>query len=87
MIRTIELLLGLHPLSVYDATAVPLYAAFDAMPRLAPFDVIPYRVNIHARNSKVAYGERISERLDLRLPDRARPGVLADILAHSQSGR
>ena len=87
MIRTIELLLGLHPLSVYYATAVPLYAAFDATPRLAPFDVIPYRVNIHARNSKVAYGERISERLDLRLPDRARPGVLADILAHSQSGR
>jgi YVTN family beta-propeller protein len=87
MLRTIELMLGMQPLSAYDATAVPLYAAFDATPHLAPFNVMPYEVDIRARNAKIAYGERVSERLDLRMPDRAPPGVLADILAHAQTGR
>lgn len=86
MIRTIELLLGMKPLSAYDATAVPLYAAFGSNPNLAPFDVVPYRIDVNARNAKVAYGERVSEHIDFRLPDRAPPGVLADIIAHA-SGR
>lgn len=87
LLRTIELLLGLRPLSTYDATAVPLYAAFVTTPNLAPFDVLPYEIDIQARNAKVAYGERVSERLDLRMPDRAPPGVLADILAHTPAAR
>jgi DNA-binding beta-propeller fold protein YncE len=83
ILRTMELLLGLKPLSNYDSTAVPLYDAFTSTANLAPFDVIEPKVDLTARNSKVAYGARLSERLDFSRPDANPPGVLTDILAHS----
>ncbi len=49
VLRTIELLLGMQPLSNYDATAVPLYAAFGATPNLASFDATPPQIDVHAR--------------------------------------
>jgi hypothetical protein len=87
ILRTMELLLGLQPLSSFDATAAPMYAAFGSTARLEPFDALPYQVDIHARNSKVAYGEAISEGLDFSGPDRTPPGVLTDILAHAARAR
>lgn len=83
VLRTIELLLGIAPLSIYDATAQPLYSAFVSNPNLAPFDVIAPKIDLTSRNSKVAYGSQLSARLDLSRPDAAAPGVLRDILAHA----
>jgi hypothetical protein len=42
-LRTIELMLGLHPLSLYDALAEPMYDAFipgDAAPDLEPYNAV-----------------------------------------------
>jgi DNA-binding beta-propeller fold protein YncE len=83
VLRTIELLLGMQPLSNYDATAVPLYAAFTTTADLAPFDAIPPKIDTTARNAKVAYGAALSARLDFRRPDAVAPGILTDILAHN----
>lgn len=83
LLRTMELLLGMQPLSNYDATAVPLYAAFSSTPDLRPFDVIPPKASLTARNEKVAYGAMLSERVDLSRPDAVAPRILTDILAHS----
>jgi DNA-binding beta-propeller fold protein YncE len=83
VLRTIELLLGLRPLSNYDATAAPLYAAFTTTANLAPFEVIAPKVDLTTRNSKVAYGAALSARLDFRRPDANAPGILTDILAHN----
>jgi YVTN family beta-propeller protein len=69
VLRTIELFLGMKPLSTYDTLAVPLYAAFGSTAHLQPFDTIPPRVSITARNSKVAYNDH----LDLSRPDAAFP--------------
>jgi DNA-binding beta-propeller fold protein YncE len=82
ILRTMELLLGMKPLSAYDATAVPLYAAFTSTAHLRPFNAIRYKIDVRARNSKVAYGERLSEQLDFSREDLAPRGALADILAH-----
>jgi DNA-binding beta-propeller fold protein YncE len=84
ILRTIELLLGMQPLSNYDASAAPLYAAFTSTANLAPFDVIQPQVDLTTRNTKVAYGASISARIDFSRPDSASPGVLAGILAHSR---
>ncbi|MFY9630680.1 MAG: alkaline phosphatase family protein [Candidatus Cybelea sp.] len=83
VLRTIELLLGLRPLSNYDATAAPLYAAFTTTAHLAPFEAIAPKVDLTTRNSKVAYGAALSARLDFRRPDAIAPGILTDILAHN----
>src|SRR5207302_1254912 len=37
VLRTIELILGLAPMSQYDAAAPPLYNAFQSTPNLTPF--------------------------------------------------
>jgi hypothetical protein len=83
ILRTIELMLGLEPLTTYDATAVPLYAAFGSTPNLAPFDAMPPKIDIDARNAKVAYGQRQSELADFSRPDAVPADLMIDILAHN----
>ena len=84
LLRTSELILGMQPLSTYDAMAVPLYAAFGTTADLRPYDVIPIKINVDARNSKVAYGAHLSSTLDFSHPDAVAPGVLRDIIAHNR---
>ena len=43
MLRTMELILGLPPMSNLDAGATPMYAAFQATPVLTPFKARPAR--------------------------------------------
>jgi DNA-binding beta-propeller fold protein YncE len=40
VVRTIELILGLHPLSLFDGMATPMYNAFTPVPDDTPFDAI-----------------------------------------------
>jgi DNA-binding beta-propeller fold protein YncE len=82
MLRTMELLLGLRPLSNYDATAVPLYAAFSLTADLRPFETTAPQIDLTTRNKKVAYGAQLSARLDFSRPDAAPPSVLRNILEH-----
>ncbi len=41
MVRSMELLLGLPPMSQYDAAAMPMYASFGTEADATPFTVIP----------------------------------------------
>ncbi len=75
VLRTIELLLGMQPLSNYDATAMPLYAAFGATPNLAPFDAMPPQIDVKARNAMTSFAAAISARLDFSRPDANPPGA------------
>ncbi len=83
VLRTIELLLGLPPMSIYDAVASPLYDAFSLRPENASaYDALPESIDLNARNSKTAYGARRSSRMDWTHADRVDDRVLNDILAH-----
>ncbi|MFD2147975.1 alkaline phosphatase family protein [Mucilaginibacter antarcticus] len=44
VLRTIELILGLPPMSQYDAAAVPLYECFTTTPDLTPLRLKPHRL-------------------------------------------
>lgn len=87
VLRTIELFLGIRPLTTYDATAVPLYSAFVAAPRTAPFNAIPPEINVNARNAAAAYGGRESAAADFTRPDAVPGGTLTDIIAHNRSSQ
>jgi hypothetical protein len=52
MVRSIELLLGLPPMSQYDAAAMPMYASFGTEPDLSTFSVIQLKVDLNTRNTK-----------------------------------
>ena len=60
MLRTMELLLGLPPMTQYDAAAMPMYASFAVKPDLTPFLHVTPQVDVNAKNTKAAWGARES---------------------------
>ncbi len=64
MLRTIELLLGLQPMSQYDAAANPMYAAFATKKDLTPFDHLKPLIDVNAKNTPRSYGAQASLRMD-----------------------
>jgi DNA-binding beta-propeller fold protein YncE len=86
VLRTIELLLGLPPMSQCDAAATPLYNAFQKSPDLRPFRHREARVSIAERNETHAPGSAASARMDFSRPDRAPERELNEILWKSVKG-
>jgi YVTN family beta-propeller protein len=83
VLRTIELMLGMAPLTNYDAMAVPLYAAFSNTPNLRPYTAIPPKIDVRARNVASAYGSKLSAAMDFSRPDAVDPILLDRILSHN----
>jgi hypothetical protein len=49
-LRTAELILGMQPLSLFDALATPMYDAFTSKPDLTPYDAIRPEQSLADRN-------------------------------------
>ena len=62
MLRTMELILGLKPMSQFDAAAMPMFNSFQAKPDLTPYNALPANVDLDERNPKTAWGSRRSRR-------------------------
>ena len=86
MLRTIELILGLQPMSQFDAAARPLWATFADHADLAPYVERPAQVDLDARNTKLAWGSRDSQRMDFSAPDKADDIKLNEIVWRSVRG-
>jgi YVTN family beta-propeller protein len=56
MLRTIELILGLRPMTHFDAAAPPMTAAFQSTPDLAPYALERPRTQLDVRNPARAAG-------------------------------
>jgi len=82
VVRTVELLLGLPPMTIYDALAPPMYDAFALQPDLHPYEAIGPQIDDTVKNTKTAYGAAQSRRMDFKDADAADSRVLNDILAH-----
>jgi YVTN family beta-propeller protein len=86
VLRTMELILGLPPMSQYDAAATPMYKAFQPAPDLAPFTVRPARVSLEEKNDWTSPGAAASLRMNLEEADRAPELELNEILWQSVRG-
>jgi YVTN family beta-propeller protein len=86
MLRTMELVLGLPPMSQYDASATPMYNAMQATPDLQAFDRLPTRTSIDEKNDSLAYGAAASMRMNLADADMAPERELNEILWRSIKG-
>ncbi|WP_414661134.1 bifunctional YncE family protein/alkaline phosphatase family protein [Horticoccus sp. 23ND18S-11] len=86
MLRTMELILGLQPMSQFDAAAMPLWASFTDRQDLTPFTARPAQVDTDERNQKLAWGGRESEKMDFSAPDRADDIKLNEIVWRSVRG-
>ena len=86
MIRTMELILGLPPLSQYDAAARPMFNSFTNKPDLTPYTLTPAEIDLNAVNDKFAYGAMRSMEMDFTAYDRIEDFELNEILWRSIMG-
>lgn len=86
VLRTIELLLGLPPMSQCDAAAAPLYGAFTSKPDLETFSLRQARVPLDERNPSDAPGAAASAAMDFSRADRAPERDLNEILWKAVKG-
>jgi YVTN family beta-propeller protein len=69
MLRTIELILGIPPMSQYDAAAVPMYRCFTNKVDETLFTARGMGINIYDKNTAINFNSRRSQQLDLSRPD------------------
>ncbi len=70
MLRTIELILGLEPMSQFDAAAAPMRASFQAVPDPSPFQALDESVDIGQMNARKGALADLSSRFDFSREDR-----------------
>jgi YVTN family beta-propeller protein len=87
MLRTIELILGLGPMSQFDAAARPMFNSFVARPDLSPYVHRPAGVDTNARNTRNAPMAQVSARLDLEIEDRADDLIFNEIIWKAVKGK
>lgn len=85
-LRTMELILGLEPLSQYDAAATPAYNAFSLAPNLAPYAALAPKIDITEMNDPRAWGAQASAEMNLAEADRAPDLLLNEIVWRSVRG-
>lgn len=80
MLRTMELILHLRPMTHYDAGARPMFAAFAQQPSLAPYQAEKPRISLDERNPVNSSTARRSARLDFSKEDLNDDNEMNDIL-------
>ena len=86
MLRTIELILGLEPMSQYDAAAEPMWRCFTSTPTLTPFITRALQVDINEKNKVENVWQRISEKLDFSKEDRAPDRLFTEVIWKAVKG-
>lgn len=86
MLRTMELILGLKPMSQFDAAALPMHASFQAKPDVTPYQHRPAQVDLNAKNEKLAWGAELSEKMNLAKEDAADDILFNEIIWKSVKG-
>jgi hypothetical protein len=87
VLRTIETILGLEPLSQYDSAARPLAFEFTGRADLSPFAALPARVPLDTVNPGKPRAEEDARKLDFSRPDAVPERALNDDLYRAIQGR
>ncbi|MBM3769261.1 MAG: hypothetical protein FJW32_28095, partial [Acidobacteria bacterium] len=80
MLRTMELILGLRPMTIHDAGARPMLGAFAAAPDFKPFEAEKPRVPLDTRNPANTALARRTAKMDFEEADEVDDDELNQIL-------
>jgi phospholipase C len=80
MLRTMEFLLGLKPMTHFDAGARPMTAAFQTQPNLAPYAAAKPRISLVEKNPASTAAAARSAHLNFEEADENDDNELNDIL-------
>jgi hypothetical protein len=80
ILRTMELILGLRPMTHFDAGARPMWASFAAKPDLTPYQAVQPATPLDTRNAPGTQAAARTARMDFSEADRIDDDELNDIL-------
>jgi YVTN family beta-propeller protein len=86
MLRTIELVLGLGPMSQYDAAAAPMYNAFQGTANLAPYSHLVPLNPLNEVNLSGALGASLSRSMNFADADLTPEDALNEVIWRSVKG-
>jgi YVTN family beta-propeller protein len=86
MLRTMELLLGLPPLTQHDAAATAMYNSFSNTADLSGYTAVAPKIDLMTKNAVNSYGSAIAAKMDFSDYDRVDEQTLNRILWHSIKG-
>ena len=87
VLRTIELILGMPPMTQFDAAATPMWRSFTSKPDFSLFTHLPALVNLNDKNDGKNKMAIISERYDWSKEDRVPDLVFNQILWQGLKGQ
>jgi hypothetical protein len=87
-IRSMELILGLRPLNLFDSQAAPMYDAFTGSPdNSTPFNAVPPTYNLLEENpAPSGAAAKAGDKFDLTIPDQISQRLLDKIIWQSVHG-
>jgi DNA-binding beta-propeller fold protein YncE len=86
MLRTMELILGLQPMSQFDAAARPMYLSFQEKADFSAYKPVTPEVDRTETNKETAWGAKLSETFDLAKEDAADDLLLNEVIWRSVKG-
>ena len=86
LLRTIELILGLPPMSQYDAGAESLWRSFSKTPNATPFKSVPANVDLNEKNTKQTASADLSATFDFSKEDSAPDLLFSEVIWKAVKG-
>ena len=86
MLRTIELILGIPPMTQYDAAAEPMWRSFTAIANLTPFVAVPSNINLNDKNVAINKWQQKSEGFNFAKEDSAPDLEFSEVIWHAVKG-
>lgn len=87
MLRTMELILGLPPMTQFDAAATPMWRCFTNKPDFTPFNHLKSNINLGEVNPGKTIAARLSEKFDWSTEDKVPDLILNEILWQGLKGK
>jgi hypothetical protein len=81
-----ELILGLKPMSQFDAAATPMFHSFQAEPDLTTFKHVEAKVSLTEKNTDKSWGAKQSLAFDLDKEDAADDLLFNEVIWKSVKG-
>jgi len=86
MLRTMELILGLPPMSQYDAAATPMWKCFMLKPDLTAFKSLPVNIDLNEKNTRATASAKLSEQFDFSGEDRIQDLIFSQVIWKAVKG-
>lgn len=86
MLRTMELILGIPPMTQFDAAAEPMWRCFTATPDLSPFISLPANIDLDEKNMVMNKWQRKSETFDFSKEDAAPDLEFSEVIWYAIKG-